>query len=176
MKDGEVLTTSRRLKLDFAETGWCSLTIANCSSSDTGIYLCSASNANGVEGTQAMLTIAEESGKDKHLVTAEDRVESEPTRPKFVRAPEQTVEIAEGAQLKLVGKAIGRPTPRMIWKKDEKEISRTNRAYEIRVTGDGESVLIAECAVAKTAGLFTCTAENSEGVETVESHVIVTKC
>ncbi|KHN81711.1 Titin [Toxocara canis] len=172
MKDGERLSTSRRHQLSFTENGCCSLTITHCNSDDTGIYLCSARNSLGVECTQAMLTIAEQAGSDAHLITAEDK-EKQYRKPYFTRAPAPIVESVEGSKVKLVSRAVGEPAANVIWKKDGKEISKTSRNYDIRLTGDGESVLTIECVVAKSAGVFTCVAENSEGAESVETQLIV---
>ncbi|VDK50737.1 unnamed protein product [Anisakis simplex] len=172
MKDGERLSTSRRLKLSFAEDGWCSLAITNCNSADTGVYLCSAHNTLGVDCTQAMLTIAEQAGPDSHLITAEDK-EKLYRKPYFTRAPAPVVETIEGSKVKLVSRAVGVPGPTVVWKKDGKEISKRTRNYEIRLTGEGESVLTIDCVVAKSAGIFTCVAKNAEGEESVETQLIV---
>uniref|UniRef100_A0A914ZQD0 Titin n=1 Tax=Parascaris univalens TaxID=6257 RepID=A0A914ZQD0_PARUN len=172
MKDGERLSTSRRVKLSFAENGWCSLTVANCDSADTGLYLCSAHNSLGVECTQAMLTVVYPAGPDAHLVTAEEK-EKQYRKPYFTRAPAPVVETLEGSVVRLVSRAVGEPAPNVVWKKDGKEISKTSRNYEIRLTGEGESVLTIECVVAKSAGIFTCVAQNSEGSESVETQLIV---
>lgn len=48
-----------------------------------------------------------------------------------------------------------------------------NRAYEILLTGEGESVLLISYAVTKTAGIFKCVAENSEGTTSFETELIV---
>lgn len=48
-----------------------------------------------------------------------------------------------------------------------------NRAYEILLTGEGESVILVEYAVMKTAGTFKCVAENSEGSISFETQLIV---
>lgn len=42
----------------------------------------------------------------------------------------------EGHPIKLVAKAQGTPTPSIKWKKDGKEITRTNRSYQQLVTGE----------------------------------------
>ncbi|VDN60788.1 unnamed protein product [Dracunculus medinensis] len=53
------------------------------------------------------------------------------------------------------------------------KITRINRLYRIHLTSDGESVLFVDCATAKTAGLFTCIATNSEGETSVETQLTV---
>lgn len=53
------------------------------------------------------------------------------------------------------------------------QITKLNRAYDVRLTGDGESVLTIPCAIAKMAGIFTCVAENSEGEERVDIQLVV---
>lgn len=172
MKDGERLSTNRRITLRFTENGYCLLSISNVSSIDTGIYLCSAKNAFGVECTQAMLTVADEAGPDRHLVTAETK-EKRYSKPEFTRLPAATIESSEGSIVKLVARAVGEPMPLITWKKDGKEITKANRIYETRLTGNGESVLIITCVTLKTAGIFECCASNSEGMVSAESDFIV---
>uniref|UniRef100_A0A0N5ALN6 Myosin light chain kinase, smooth muscle n=1 Tax=Syphacia muris TaxID=451379 RepID=A0A0N5ALN6_9BILA len=172
MKDGEQLSTSRRITLRFIEDGYCLLLISNVNSSDTGIYLCSAKNVVGVDSTQAMLTVADETGPDRHLVTADSK-EKRYLKPEFVRVPSSIIESSEGSTVKLIARAVGQPMPLITWKKDGKEITRGNPLYETRVTPIGESVLIISCVTVKTAGIFACCASNSEGTVESESNFIV---
>ncbi|KAK6109169.1 Immunoglobulin I-set domain family protein [Brugia pahangi] len=172
MKDGAMINTNRRQKLEFIENGWCSLTIFNCTAEDTGFYLCTASNVLGTESSHLMLTVAEIAGPDSHLVTAENK-EMQYCKPRFTRVPGTSVETTEGSTVKLVSRAVGLPKPLIKWFKDGKEITKMNRAYEILLTGEGESVLTIPYAVTKTAGTFKCVAENSEGSASFETQLIV---
>ncbi|VDK27112.1 unnamed protein product [Gongylonema pulchrum] len=172
MKDGIRISTSSHQKLEFTEDGWCSLTIFNCTANDTGVYLCTAQNLLGVESSQSMITVADTAGPDSHLITAEDK-QVQYSKPRFTRTPGALIETTEGSTVKLVSRAIGQPTPLVKWLKDGKEVTKVNRAYEIRLTGEGESVLVIACAVAKTAGTFKCVAENCEGSESVETRLVV---
>lgn len=173
-KDGEMLITSRKVKVQFLDDGVCRLVINNCAATDTGIYACSATNCVGVESCHAMVTVAETSGTDSHLVIAEV-VEEKQAKPRFVRAPPSTVEVPEGGQFKLIAKAIGEPKPNITWKKDGREIQRTNKMYSVYLTSDGESHLVAECVVSKTSGIFTCSAQNIHGDVVTETQIIVQK-
>uniref|UniRef100_A0A1I7X1T1 Ig-like domain-containing protein n=1 Tax=Heterorhabditis bacteriophora TaxID=37862 RepID=A0A1I7X1T1_HETBA len=152
-KDGERLTTSRRVKLSFEEGGWCHLNILGCTSEDTGLYLCSATNVVGVTGSDSHLIIADII-EDKKILQS---------KPRFIRAPASTIEVQEGGQFKLIAKATGDPKPIVTWKKEGRDILRTNRLYKSYVTGDGESHLIVECVVSKTSGIFSCFAQNTHG-------------
>ncbi|KAL3986026.1 Immunoglobulin I-set domain family protein [Acanthocheilonema viteae] len=172
MKDGTVINTTRRQKLEFTEDGWCSLIIFNCTAKDTGLYLCTASNVLGSENSHLMLTVAEVAGPDSHLVTAKSK-EMQYCKPRFTRVPGAVVETTEGSTVKLISRAIGLPKPLIKWYKDGKEITKMNRAYEILLTGEGESVLLVQYAVMKTSGTFKCVAENSEGSASFETQLIV---
>uniref|UniRef100_A0A914XD87 Ig-like domain-containing protein n=1 Tax=Plectus sambesii TaxID=2011161 RepID=A0A914XD87_9BILA len=188
MKDGEKVKTSTQMKLSFTDNGWCSLAIYSCTSADTGLYLCSARNDVGVETTQAMLTVLEETipvtpiekvrskepTKGKAVTIASDaKGTDQASKPKFIRAPGQTMEVAEGESVQLVCKAVGPPKPAIKWLKDGKEIPRTSRSYDMRLTGEGEATLSIDCAIQKSAGRFTCVAENTEGTATVDTLLYV---
>ncbi|KAK6047730.1 immunoglobulin I-set domain protein [Cooperia oncophora] len=169
-KDGERIATSRRVRLEFDEQGTSELHIHDCTAQDAGIYLCTATNTCGVESTQCTLTVAEVTGKDAHLVIAE---EEKVMVPRFTRAPPSTLDAQEGGQFKLVAKAVGEPKPTLTWKKDGREVLRTNRLYKTYLTGDGESHLVVECVVSKTSGIFSCIAHNIHGEAVSETQVFV---
>ncbi|VDN60787.1 unnamed protein product [Dracunculus medinensis] len=128
IKDGERITSSRRRKIAFKDHGICILTIGQCNSDDAGIYLCSAQNSLGVDSTQTILTVADVTGPDAHLVTA-DLKEKQYMKPKFTRAPATNVEVDQGASVKLISRAIGEPTPSVIWKKDGKEVKKNFKKF-----------------------------------------------
>ncbi|MCP9264539.1 Titin [Dirofilaria immitis] len=173
MKDGVMINTNRHKKLEFTEDGWCSLIIFNCTAKDTGFYICTASNVLGSESSQLMLTVAEIAGPDSHLITAENKKHSIVNQDLRV-CQVQWLKLPKGLWfIKLISRAIGLPKPFIKWLKDGKEITKTNRAYEISLTGEGESVLSIPYAVTKTAGTFKCVAENSEGSTSFETQCIV---
>ncbi|KAK5984897.1 hypothetical protein GCK32_008606 [Trichostrongylus colubriformis] len=184
-KDGERITTSRRVRLEFDDKGMSELHIHDCAAQDAGIYLCTATNTNGVQSTQCTLTVAEVSGKDAHLVIAE---EEKIVKPRFIRAPPSVLDAQEGGQFKLIAKAtsclfakcagwdadaVGEPKPTLTWKKDGREVTRSNRPYKTYLTGDGESHLLVECVVSKTSGIFSCIAHNIHGEAVTETQVFV---
>lgn len=103
MKDGERINTSRRYKLAFGENGVCTLTINEVENNDTGVYLCTASNAHGVDSTQCLVFVAEATGPDAHLVLA-DVLSEKRAPPKFIRAPAGLIYANEGSTIKLVSK------------------------------------------------------------------------
>ncbi|VDK82765.1 unnamed protein product [Litomosoides sigmodontis] len=172
LKDGVTISSTRRQKLEVTEDGWCSLTISDCTAEDTGFYLCTAANELGSESSYLMLTVADVAGPDSHLVTAETK-EMQYCKPRFTRVPGTIVETAEGSTVKLVSRAVGVPKPLVKWFKDGKEITKLNRAYEILLTGEGESILLIQYVVTKTAGTFKCVAENSEGSISFETQLVV---
>ncbi|KAF8382632.1 ttn-1 [Pristionchus pacificus] len=171
-KDGTPLVSSRRVKISFGSDGSCLLTINDLNEDDTGIYVLSASNSLGVDCVQCLLTVAETAGADAHLVVAGDK---DKQSPRWLRAPPGYLEAREGHPIKLVAKAQGTPTPSIKWKKDGKEITRTNRSYQQLVTGDGEHHLSVDCAVRMTAGEFECIAENAMGVITTKTTLVIGK-
>ncbi|ETN72289.1 hypothetical protein NECAME_13906, partial [Necator americanus] len=169
-KDGERLATSRRVRLVFDDNCGSELHIRDCCAQDAGIYFCTAMNTAGIQSTQCTLTVVDVAGDDAHLVVAE---EEKVAKPRFIRAPPSTMDIHEGGQFKLIAKAVGEPKPSIIWKKDGREVLRTNRLYKTYLTGDGESHLLVECVVSKTSGIFTCIAHNIHGEAESETQVIV---
>ncbi|VDM54489.1 unnamed protein product [Angiostrongylus costaricensis] len=171
-KDGDRIATSRRVKLMFDEHGVSELRIRDLTAQDAGIYFCTATNSAGVQSSQCTLTVVEISGKDSHLILAE---EAKAVKPRFIRAPPSTIDAQEGGQFKLIAKAVGDPRPIITWKKDGREVQRTNRLYKTYVTGDGESHLLVECVVSKTNGIFSCIAHNVHGETETETQVIVHK-
>ncbi|UMM35968.1 hypothetical protein L5515_008342 [Caenorhabditis briggsae] len=173
-KDGERISTTRRIRQIQDENGNCKLIISKAESDDTGVYVCSATSVSGVDSTSSMVMIAKTTGTDSHLVIAQS-IDDKQEKPRFIRAPPSLIEVNESGQFTLVAKAIGEPKPTVTWLKDGREILRTNRIYHHFVTGDGESHLIAECVVSKTSGIFSCKAENPHGTVIAETQVIVQK-
>ncbi|CAI2354591.1 unnamed protein product [Caenorhabditis sp. 36 PRJEB53466] len=171
-KDGERVSTTRRVRQVLEDDGTCRLSIAKCESDDTGVYVCSATSVAGVDSTSSMVMIAKTTGTDSHLVIAQ-ALDDKEEKPRFVRAPPSLIEVSESGQFTLVAKAIGEPKPVVTWLKDGREILRTNRIYRHFVTGDGESHLLAECVVSKTSGIFSCKATNPSGTVIAETQVIV---
>ncbi|EGT41041.1 hypothetical protein CAEBREN_30100 [Caenorhabditis brenneri] len=173
-KDGERISTTRRIRQTQEENGICKLLISKAESDDMGVYVCSATSVSGVDSTSSMVMIAKTTGTDSHLVIAQT-LDDKQEKPRFIRAPPSLIEVNESGQFTLIAKAVGEPKPTVTWLKDGREILRTNRIYHHFVTGDGESHLIAECVVSKTSGIFSCKAENSHGTVIAETQVIVQK-
>lgn len=57
LKDGKKLKTTRQIKLTFADDNWCYLTIHSCESTDSGVYICTATNNVGAQSSQCKLTV-----------------------------------------------------------------------------------------------------------------------
>ncbi|XP_042199268.1 myosin light chain kinase, smooth muscle isoform X2 [Callorhinchus milii] len=56
-KDGQAVSVSRRVRIEYEEDGSCSLIIANASPADSGQYSCRATNSLGVCRCSASLTV-----------------------------------------------------------------------------------------------------------------------
>ncbi|KAH7700895.1 TTN-1 protein, partial [Aphelenchoides avenae] len=174
-KDGEHIVSTRRRNVKFGADGECSLTIAGCATDDAGTYTCTAKNGAGSESTECFLTVAAVTGSDKHLVVSAGNAEHAQEQPEFTRKPPEELTVGEGSRIELFAKAKGEPTPNVRWLKDGREIVKGTKAYETRVTGNGEHVLLIECAVLKSSGTFTCIAENGAGSISCDTVVHVVK-
>ncbi|CAD5224126.1 unnamed protein product [Bursaphelenchus okinawaensis] len=157
-KDGKVVQPSNRLRFAQANNVY-ALKLHDVDMNDAGNYLVRITNPLGSITSECVLMIATESGADSHLVAAESDI----NRPEFLVKPPEENSVSEGSPLELRVKVKGYPTPNVKWLKDGKEIARTNRSYHTRVTGDGQYVLLIECAILKTSGTFTCVASNKHG-------------
>ncbi|CAD5231988.1 unnamed protein product [Bursaphelenchus xylophilus] len=157
-KDGKVVQASKRLKLVQANNVY-ALKLYDVTMSDAGNYMITITNPKGSATSECALMIATESGADSHLVAGE----SDTNKPEFIVRPPEEASVSEGTPIELHARVNAYPTATVKWLKDGKEIARTNRSYHTRVSGDGEYVLLIECAILKTAGLFSCLAVNKHG-------------
>ncbi|KAI6227724.1 hypothetical protein M3Y99_01223100 [Aphelenchoides fujianensis] len=179
LKNEQPLTKSKRLRFSQNENVY-ALKIGRAVAEDTGAYSVIASNRAGRSRSDGFLTVAAACGADGHLVG----VAVESTRratsdaagevPKFTRKPPAELRVSEGTPIELRGHAVGGGGAlTMKWLKDGREIARTNKAYRIRVAAGGEHVLEIECALQRTAGVFTLVASNSEGEARADTRIEV---
>ncbi|KAL1238904.1 Neogenin [Trichinella spiralis] len=148
LKDDLVLKTVELPRLTVGtESG--SLEIRTVQYSDQGVYKCQVKLANGANATVSQpgrLTILP---KDEEH---ELRFEAKPI----------SRTVAVGSSTDLICVVNGHPKPKVIWLKDQKELSLNSRR---RIIGES-SLLISDVSVADS-GTYTCRASNS--LETVES-------
>ena len=122
-----------------------SLTIADCLREDSGQYRCVVKNSAGEITCSAELKVS-----DKVLA------------PTFVQGTEeQLFEVWEGAPVKLVVQARGKPTPQLEWFK-ENRLARRVKRVELQTEGD-KSVLLIPKAVPEDSGSYRVEATNSGG-------------
>lgn len=122
-----------------------SLTIARCLREDSGQYRCVVKNSAGEVTCSAELKVS-------------DRVYA----PTFVQGPdEQLFEVWEGAPVKLVVQAKGKPTPQVEWFK-ENRLARRVKRVELQTEGD-QSILLIPKAVPDDSGNYRVEASNSAG-------------
>lgn len=122
-----------------------SLTIADCLREDSGQYRCVVKNSAGEITCSAELKVS-------------DRV----LAPTFVQgSEEQLFEVWEGAPVKLVVQAKGKPTPQVEWFK-ESRLARRVKRVELQTEGD-KSILLIPKAVPEDSGNYRVEATNSAG-------------
>lgn len=117
--------------------------------------------------------MASVTGEDQHLVTVVE--ENQEEKPKFVRKPLPELKLREGDRLEISAHIFANPVCQVKWMKDGRELVRSNQIYHQRLTPDGDYLLEAERAVAKTSGLFTFAAWNQLGEVRAETKVQVVK-
>ena len=122
-----------------------SLTISNCRPEDSGQYRCEVKNSAG-----------------KVTCTAELKVSDKQIAPTFAQGTEeQLFEVWEGAPVKLVVQAKGKPTPQVEWFK-ENRLARRVKRVELQTEGD-KSILLIPKAVPEDAGNYRVEATNPAG-------------
>lgn len=122
-----------------------SLTVSDCRREDSGQYRCEVRNSAG-EVTCA----------------AELKVSDRQFAPTFVQGTEeQLFEVWEGAPVKLVVQAKGKPTPQVEWFKDSRLARRVKRV-ELQTEGD-KNILLIPKAVPEDSGNYRVEATNPAG-------------
>ena len=122
-----------------------SLTITDCLREDSGQYRCVVKNSAG-----------------DVTCSAELKVNDKVVAPTFVQGTEeQLFEVWEGAPVKLVVQAKGKPTPQVEWFK-ESRLARRVKRVELQTEGD-KSILLIPKAVPDDSGSYRVEATNSAG-------------
>ena len=121
------------------------LTIAGCRREDSGQYRCVVKNSAG-----------------EITCSAELKVSDKVVAPTFVQGTEeQLFEVWEGAPVKLVVQAKGKPTPQVEWFK-ENRLARRVKRVELQTEGD-KSILWVPKAVPDDSGNYRVEATNPAG-------------
>ena len=122
-----------------------SLTISDCRRDDSGQYRCVVKNKAGEIASSAELRVSE-------------KVHA----PTFVQGTEeQLFEVWEGAPVKLVIQAKGKPMPQVEWFK-ENRLARRVKRVELETDGD-KSILLIPKAIPEDSGNYRAEATNSAG-------------
>lgn len=130
-----------------------SLTVGDCRREDSGQYRCEVRNGAG-EVTCA----------------AELKVSDRQFAPTFVQGTEeQLFEVWEGAPVKLVVQAKGKPTPQVEWFK-ENRLARRVKRVELQTEGD-KNILLIPKAVPEDSGNYRVEATNPAGT-TVKAFIV----
>lgn len=122
-----------------------SLKVVDCQREDSGQYRCVVKNSAGDVSCSAEL-----------------KVNDRTVAPTFVQgSEEQLFEVWEGAPVKLVVQAKGKPTPQIEWFRDNRLARRVKRV-ELQTEGD-KSILLIPKAVPGDSGNYRVEATNSAG-------------
>lgn len=110
------------MKLTYTDDNWCWLTIHSCLTSDTGTYLCSATNVVGSQASQCTLTVT--GGEEGQVAGAKPKkVVKKKQAPKFVKTPSNQIELLQGQTVELLCKVVANPPAKLNWLKNQKAVS-----------------------------------------------------
>ena len=92
--------------------------------------------------------------------------------PKFIVAIE-TLELDEDDTAKFTAKAVGVPTPELIWYKGENQIGETDTEFVVEHGEPGESSLVIVSVRPDHDDTYTCEAHNEAGTDTCKAELFV---
>lgn len=92
--------------------------------------------------------------------------------PKFIIQIE-TVETKIGETAKFTCKATGIPSPELIWYKNDKEITKTDKDFKIDYAEDNETSLIIVSVQPDHDDTYTCEATNPAGSDKTKAELFV---
>ncbi|RZF42392.1 hypothetical protein LSTR_LSTR004200 [Laodelphax striatellus] len=115
--------------------------ILNVKPTDSGIYTCTANNRAGTATANASLTVLE--------------------APSFIKIMDENKMITTGEAVVLECNASGSPKPKLTWRKDGKQLVKTDRHF---FTSQDQLLVITD-TVHSDEGVYECEVSNSLGVE-----------
>ncbi|KAL1417827.1 hypothetical protein MTO96_006084 [Rhipicephalus appendiculatus] len=149
MKDGELLDERQPL-LQIADGGEV-VHVVRATEDTEGAYTCRATNA---------------AGSDEHTLFLSVLVP-----PRLVSDKKQRVwRLSQGSDVQMECFVFGRPTPRIVWYKDNQELKE--RPGRVSLLQDGQTLYLTRVS-RHEAGHYVCTAENVAGNVTAEFEVHV---
>ena len=152
-KDDSIIEADDRheIKLDFDNL--CVLMILKTNLDDEGTYKCEAKNECGLDSTSAGLA-----------------VDGEGRSPDFTKVL-SNIEIPEDSPVRLEVRVDGKPTPKVEWFKDGKQLKAAGH-YEITKDGNSRSVVIHKCRH-EDEGTYLCKAFNKFGATSCEAQLTI---
>ena len=139
------------IRMDFDNL--CVLMISKADLDDEGLYKCEAKNDVGQDTTSAELV-----------------VEGEGRPPEFTKVL-NNVEIPEDSRVRLEVRVEGKPSPKVEWCKDGKQLKSPGR-YELTKDGSCRSVVILSCRQ-EDEGTYSCKAFNKFGATSCEAKLTI---
>ncbi|GFS00818.1 titin [Elysia marginata] len=149
--NGRVLEDEGRYMI-FEEEGLHHLEVYEVCPEDVGEYTVTAQNDHGQVACSAELQLKELPEEKKPELQA----------PKFIVAIE-TVEATEGETATFTCKATGKPSPELLWYKNDKLIAPEDSQFTMTYPGEGESSLVVVDLRPEHDGTYTCEAKNEAG-------------
>ncbi|KAI8485775.1 hypothetical protein Bbelb_364850, partial [Branchiostoma belcheri] len=152
-KDGQDCTQNPDFEIAYIE-GHAKLVIPEVFDEDAGKYTCKAKNQAGTAASTAELVV---------------KAVTEP--PDFTQRL-QSMQVNEGAEVRLEVRISGVPTPEIKWFREGAEI-QTSHDFQIIREGDLSALVIRE-AFSEDSGKFSVMASNSVGRATSAAHLVIT--
>ncbi|XP_019626721.1 PREDICTED: muscle M-line assembly protein unc-89-like [Branchiostoma belcheri] len=152
-KDGQDCTQNPDFEIAYIE-GHAKLVIQEVFDEDAGKYTCKAKNQAGTAASTAELVV---------------KAVTEP--PDFTQRL-QSMQVNEGAEVRLEVRISGVPTPEIKWFREGAEI-QTSHDFQIIREGDLSALVIRE-AFSEDSGKFSVMASNSVGRATSAAHLVIT--
>jgi hypothetical protein len=179
LKNGQPLPLSNRVKMANGEDV-ARLMIYGVTTDDSGAYTVSVSNAHGhvsdiinvnIQGSRRLTRARSvEPTSNSNAVLYPGSEELVDHSPLFT-FPLRNRLIQEGVGVKLIACVTARPTPKITWYKDNRNITNDDR-YSLSYVVGVCSLEIASCTTAD-AGKYTCTASNVLGKAETTCRVLV---
>lgn len=147
-KNNNLLRSSSRINISQDGTV---LDITNLKESDAGLYVCEARNSFGYKEVSTRLNVTEINSN----------------KPKLIFKP-YNMDAILGTTIEIPCKAVGNPTPGILWKKDGSTLQRTGR-WKTSVSGN----LYIYGIALEDQGRYECKAINEFGLDVASGYITV---